>query len=140
MNRKYWTLVALSEAGPEGLTPVKLQKALFLVGKELAPRNFYQFKAYHYGPFDSRVYSDLELLTDDGLVTKVPSASGNWNVYQATVAGLARAEDVKRKLPRREVDFFARLVKWIKPLSFQALVRYIYDKYPDMRANSVFCE
>lgn len=29
------------------------------------------------------------------------------------------------------------MAKWVRSLSFQQLVKAVYDKYPEMRANSV---
>src|SRR5947209_2707195 len=70
MNRKDWTLLAICSANGNGLSPVQLQKALFLLSREMpnAVGNFYHFTAYHYGPFDRAVYDDAERLAADGMV------------------------------------------------------------------------
>jgi hypothetical protein len=68
MERKHWTLLVLAAAGGDPLTPVQLQKTLFLLEKErpeVSGRNYYRFTPYAYGPFDSRVYADAEILASE---------------------------------------------------------------------------
>jgi hypothetical protein len=45
------------------------------MGAEARPLvgQFYQFVPYNYGPFDAKVYHDLDKLVLEGLVTTVPS-------------------------------------------------------------------
>jgi hypothetical protein len=38
--------------------------------------------------------------------------------------------------PTRE--YIASVASWVRQLSFQQLVASIYNKYPEMKANSVF--
>jgi hypothetical protein len=35
-------------------------------------------------------------------------------------------------------DYVVNLANWVRQLSFQQLVASIYNKYPEMKANSVF--
>src|SRR5947199_8004379 len=63
MPRQDWILMALAQKTP--LDPVQIQKALFLMGREMADevgQDFYQFRPYNYGPFDQRIYQDIEQL------------------------------------------------------------------------------
>lgn len=65
-----------SAAGIGGIT--RLQKFLFLLEKEggLAPTgDGFEFTAYKAGPYSSRVYDDLELLENLGLITRQLSDS-----------------------------------------------------------------
>ena len=67
MDRKYWTLLALGAAEGKALTPVKLQKTLFLLG-QVFPKmeDFYNFVPYDYGPFNASIYEDAKILAQDG--------------------------------------------------------------------------
>jgi uncharacterized protein len=71
-TRKDWLLVALSESADGYLSPVQIQKALFLFRKGAEGRfdssQFYDFAPYHYGPFSPDIYYDLEELEKRGLV------------------------------------------------------------------------
>jgi uncharacterized protein YwgA len=103
MERKHWTLLALAAANGEPVTPVQLQKSLFVLGEEMpaevAP-GFYEFAPYDYGPFCAEVYSDAEKLAADGLVELLPSANGRWTNYRATDAGMVRADQIVSANPR----------------------------------------
>lgn len=140
MERKYWTLLAVAAANGEPVTPVQLQKSLFVLGEEMraevAP-NFYEFAPYDYGPFCADVYSDADELAAEGLVELLPSTNGRWTNYRATAAGLAHAGRIVSTTPRA-ASYLKEVVAWTRSLSFSDLVRAIYAKFPKMRANSVF--
>ena len=73
-------LVIAQEIG-EVITPIQLQKAVFLVSREeleglRKPR--YRFRPYHYGPFSKEIYVDAEELHEQGLVLRAPSRNGPW--------------------------------------------------------------
>lgn len=138
-SRMDWTLLAIACADGDPLSPVQLQKVLFLLGREMpaeAGPEFYKFRPYNYGPFDSAVYADAEALTDAGLVTLVPH--WRWNEYAATPEGMARAEQVRAAAPTAAHEYLSKVVAWARGLSFQDLVRAIYARYPDTRAKSIF--
>jgi uncharacterized phage-associated protein len=137
LTKRDWTLLAISAAEGEPLSPVQLQKALFLLGQMRADRvgnDFYQFEAHNYGPFSSGIYRDAEALEGDGLVTI--QSDGRWKKYAATPRGLATAKSLS--VDSGANQYLQRVVAWVRSLSFQALVRAIYARFPDYRANSVF--
>jgi hypothetical protein len=87
-NRQDWLLVALTEAQNGHLSPVQVQKTLFLFSKgarsSLPPDQFYTFVPYHYGPFSADIYHDLETLERRGLVDILRSGSGKRLSYAIT--------------------------------------------------------
>ena len=86
MNRSDWALLAIASADGSSVSPVQLQKALFLLGEDLPKtktQSFYEFEPYHYGPFDQAVYSDAEKLSREGLVSIVPGPQLRNRVYVA---------------------------------------------------------
>jgi len=140
MERMDWALLAISHAKGAGLSPVQLQKSLFLLGKELPGEvgpDFYSFVPHNYGPFDSAIYTDAALLSGMGLVTRNNSGRG-FVEYAPTPDGLAYAEKLKANAPGKAVGYLGRVVPWTQGLTFAALVRAIYAKYPEFRENSVF--
>jgi hypothetical protein len=104
MQRRDWALLALAAAAGEELTPVQLQKVLFLVGE--CQRNkvgggFYAFRPYNFGPFSADVYSDAEQLEREGLARIDRGAPGrSWSLYAITPEGNARAREVALEAPR----------------------------------------
>jgi|SRR5215213_531235 len=142
MERRYWPLLVIDDAGPTGLSPVQLQKVLFLIGQNLANevgKSYYKFVPYNYGPFDQRVYSDADILIRAGLVQSVQVAGRNWAYYTVTpeghgVAYHARNTEVSPKMS----GYITKVVKWAQSLSFAQLLSAIYKAYPQYKAKSVF--
>jgi|tagenome__1003787_1003787.scaffolds.fasta_scaffold20937086_2 hypothetical protein len=141
MDRKDWTLLAISAADAKGLTPVQLQKVLFLLGREMEHElggDFYHFRPYHYGPFDRAVYGDAEKLSNEDAVEINQRVGENWNRYVISNEGREQADFVKKRASAGAVEYLNRIVEWALRQSFPQLVNAIYTKYPDMKVNSVF--
>lgn len=142
MNRDKWTLLALALAHERGLSPVQLQKSLFLLGKnlnnEVLGSDYYQFEPYNYGPFDVAVYQDAEHLSRQGFVTITRTAERRWPLYQITEAGASAARQIQTQVASEVMQYLERVVAWTQRLSFRQLVKAIYARYPEMRERSVF--
>lgn len=140
MNRREWALLALSTSPDGKLAPVQVQKAMFLLAENVRPRpvdGFYRFKPYHYGPFDSTVYTDLDRLIDEGLVRRIRSARYAGTEFQVTDGGMAAASHLA-EAQTEVVPYLKSVVYWMRPLSFTQLVSAIYKQYPKFRAKSIF--
>ncbi len=140
MDRKNWTLLAISFAGETGLSPVQLQKCLFLLGqeqKDYVGEGFYEFSPYNYGPFSKLVYQEAEELASEGLIL-IERPVGSFATYRITLDGAERARQLTNEEPSSAAVYLKTVVEWARPLSFSELVRAVYSKYPDYRANSVF--
>jgi uncharacterized protein YwgA len=141
MNRRDWALLVIAAGKGRALTPVQLQKCLFLVGQEfqeVTGPDYYDFIAYDYGPFSIDVYRDAETLESEGLVIIQPNKSGRWKEYAASALGLSEAEKMSYDLEPNLTRSIDEIVDWARQLSFQALVKEIYRRYPEFRVNSVF--
>ena len=96
MNRKDILLIVVNRAGVNPLTPVQLQKSLFLVAKANLPElpaPFYDFEPYNYGPFCKAIYTDADDMQAAGLVYRIPSSKGHWVETAITLAGQTRAQE-----------------------------------------------
>jgi len=142
MDRRHWPLLVIYQAGPAGLSPVQLQKVLFLIGQNLPDEvgdNYYEFVPYNYGPFDPRVYKDAESLIYSDLVQSVQVANKGWAYYTITSAGQDLAEYVRKtEISERMSAYITKVVKWVQSLSFAQLLSAIYRAYPQYKAKSVF--
>jgi hypothetical protein len=135
-----WAMLVIAAAEGQPMTPVQLQKALFVVGKNLDLGNgFYRFEPYDYGPFCKQIYADAEGLERAGLV-RITTPQGPWEYkeYLATADGLQRAKELRARLTPKQRDYVGRVVGWVRGRSFKELVTAIYEAYPEMAANSVF--
>lgn len=143
LDKKDWLLLVIAAANGESVSPVQLQKGLFLIGRNLEPgqlrsKSFYDFKPYDYGPFDSNIYRDAEQLQAEGDVVITAPSTRTYREYVVTPAGLKKARAVKGQLDATTYDFLLKVVKWVRTLSFSELVRAIYRAYPEMKVKSVF--
>lgn len=143
-SRSNWPLLALSES-PEGrLSPAQIQKTLFLFGKKwpkIVGREFYKFKPYNYGPFDSAVYSDLTALQMARHVRRVESGPrSSWSEYEITDRGRVLAKNLAKPLKEDTISYLRSVASWARSVPFSHLIRTIYKLYPEYRKNSVFEE
>jgi hypothetical protein len=141
MNRRDVLLAILAAADGRPFTPVQLQKAAFLVAKNLErifdPSSRYAFAPYDYGPFDSNVYGEAETLARLGLVS-ISAEPGRYRQYVATDTGVKLGRQLLDRLQADDRRYVKDVASWVLRLSFGQLVKSIYTAYPDMRANSIF--
>lgn len=143
MERKDWTLLVVNAAGAWGLSPVQLQKSLFLIGKKLPSEvgnSFYKFEPYDYGPFDAAIYEDARTLGLEGLVTTSGVSGKSWVYYRITPKGKEAAVQLAAGLKPQVLDYINEVVAWVQRLSFVGLITAIYREYPEYKVNSVFIQ
>ncbi|TES84286.1 MAG: hypothetical protein E3J92_01650 [Dehalococcoidia bacterium] len=142
MKKKDVTLLVIGSAGEEGLSPIQIQKSLFLIGQShlpALPSDFYEFYAYNYGPFCEEVYSDADTLVEEGMVFNKPVSGQNWSIYVIAPKGQDRAEAIRSKNDIGDLaQHIKEIVAWVSALTFSELLRAIYAKYPQYSEKSVF--
>jgi uncharacterized protein len=143
MIPKDWTLLVIAASPEKPLQPVHLQKALFLLDRNLSRAQlqvnaFYEFEPYDYGPFCSDIYSDAEELCHEGLVHIDQHLWLSYRQYLVTKPGQAKAEELREMLTRDVTAYLDDVVRWVTSLSFRQLIAAIYKAYPAMKVNSVF--
>ena len=144
MTKREWTLLVIAAARGEKVSPVQLQKALFLLSDKLSnkqrqTRSFYKFEPYDYGPFCSEVYADAEALAASGLVNIV-CENFSFRQYSLTPKGEAEVRKLRKELDGPVRTYLDVVVDWVRSLPFAGLVQKIYEMYPAMKVNSVFRE
>ena len=139
LSRRPIVLAALAAAGENAtFTPAQVQKLFFLIDREashLVDGPHFAFRPYDYGPFDSAVYVQLDILEREGFVSIV---AGRYRFYMLTAIGFVEGQQILRALPPSTRDFIEQTARWVRGLNFQQLVSAIYRRYPDMKANSIF--
>lgn len=143
MDRKDILLSALARgAAIRPFEPVHVQKAMFLVDRHAREMfdvgSRYTFTPYDYGPFDSSVYADLDVLKTGGMVEVERESGYGYRVYRATPAGIEQGNAIAARLDAPHRQLVEQIVDTILPLSFRQLVSAVYKTYPDMKVNSVF--
>ncbi len=140
MNRRQYVLAGMA-AGKEAaiFQPVQIQKLFFLLDREIPKHTggpHFNFSAYDYGPFDSAVYDEVEALAREGLA--MVDKSGFYRVYSLTHEGLAQGKAALGELTPQGREYAVKAADWVRAVTFNQLVSAIYDRFPDMKANSVF--
>jgi uncharacterized protein YwgA len=138
-DRKFWVLLALEAAQGKSLTPVQLQKSLFLLSeKNRLKKGFYKFKPYDYGPFSPEVYRDAEELEKESLINVSYEQNLKWKVYRITPNGMNLSQEIKKSLTDNLIQSISDIINHVIGLSFRDLVQEIYKEYPSYSVNSVF--
>jgi hypothetical protein len=130
MTRSEVLLAILAASDGRPYTPVQIQKAAFLVTKNLPSLidvgPSYIFSAYDYGPFDSNVYNDAQTMQLDGCVEITQPQGARWNQYAASDKGVERGQCILSRLDERQRDYIVSVSQWVRSLTFEQLVRAIY--------------
>ena len=140
MTRSEILLAGLAAGGENATyTPVQVQKLFFLLDREASTAlggPFFRFVPYDYGPFDQAVYAGLDDLAQRNLALVQPT--GRYRVYGLSQAGHREGQRLLSVLSPSARHYVSNVANWVRQLSFQQLVASIYNRYPDMKANSVF--
>lgn len=141
MDRRRALLAVLAAAEGHTYQPVQLQKAIFLISRNI-PQAIegrpFRFEPYDYGPFDAEVYHEAEILRDEGFADITSSPNGRWKLYAASQRGILEGKKALAELSPQHQKYIIEVVSWVRRLGFSELVKSIYEAYPDMKANSIF--
>ncbi|MEI8061338.1 MAG: hypothetical protein WCG99_03545 [Candidatus Berkelbacteria bacterium] len=140
MKKEKLLLLVLDAAGDKGLSPVQLQKSVFLIQQSIPSQSKekYAFAPYNYGPFDKHIYLDADELSSNGLVSKERCPDRSWQKYCVTDEGKTSAKAVASAEDEKIVRFVGKIVSWVQSLTFEQLLASVYKKYPEYKINSVF--
>lgn len=143
MKQREFVLATLASAKGAPLTPVQLQKFLFILDRAIGATvrgSGFTFRPYHYGPFDRDVYSTMGELRQQDLA-EISESLGALRTYRLTDAGEVEGRAIAdAKLDQRSRDYASAVGNFVRSHSFASLVSSIYKAYPDMKVNSVFRE
>lgn len=124
ITREDWTVLAI--AATRGLTPVQLQRTLYLLGQrfpKLAASGFYEFRPVGGGDFSEQIYRDAEVLSEKGLVMIGDSGREGTREYRVTPAGAERARMLEKQLSSPVLHELRTVVAWARTRSVDQLGR-----------------
>ena len=124
-----WTLLVL--AASDGLFPIQLQKSLYLLGQrspELTQTGFYVFQPVASGEFCEKVYTDVDALSKNGLVSIRFSEREGSRTYRVTPAGAERARKLEKHVRPDLIQFLRKTVAWVSTRSVDQLLRGSLEK------------
>jgi len=99
LERASW-LVAFLAASDGGVDPDRLQKGLFLLSEAgvIPSEERYRYEPYLDGPAAFDVWSDLDALVEDGLVTLRAVAGSRWREFRLSLRGRNEARTVEERI------------------------------------------
>ena len=139
-KRQTAILAALATDPGASFTPVQVQKLFFLLNERVTDKGWkkrFKFKPHLFGPFDPEVYSELEVLKQEGLVD---IWGGRMRKYSLTADGYRRGQSELEKLPSEAKNAIRILSEWVRTQNLAGLVSAVYKEFPKMKANSLFQE
>jgi type I restriction enzyme S subunit len=111
-----------------------LMKYVFLVQMEGAvPRRLYRFVPYHYGPFAKELYTDLEALQQQGVITV---HNGDDDKTKIRLVDTERAIREATELPDDLREDVCSVLDDYGQLEHKNLLRTVYEKYPAYAVKS----
>jgi DNA-binding PadR family transcriptional regulator len=141
MEKKEFILAVLCTKSDHKYSPVQVQKLFFLIDRLLAPKLnqvFFNFQPYHYGPFDSTLYKELEDLFFNDFLKIYRTSYNGYRIYSLTDKGIHKGNECLKELKKDIQSDIADLNNFVTSLSFTELLSVIYKEYPDMKVNSIF--
>lgn len=124
-----WILLVIGAS--DGLLPIQLQRSLYLLGErspELTRSGFYRFETVGSGEFSEQVYTDVDSLSKDGLVSIRFSEQDGGRIYRLTPAGAERAKKLEKHVRPDLIQFLRKTVSWVSTRSVDQLLRGSIEK------------
>lgn len=182
-NRKDILLLLLYSPGSGNLPnePVcgrtRLVKMLFLFKEELLPHfkkgteisaaNFYDFFAWHFGPFSTQVYDDITFFMLRGFIECSTSeeevleeSAAEWDhwleqtiggseeitifsaeeIFTLSKEGTKFAQDLFKSLSGQQAQLLKEFKQRLNKAPIRAILKYVYTKYPNQTERSLIKE
>lgn len=129
MLHRQRALLAIVQLAGGKVTHTELTKWAFLLRQETASRGgsaFYQFVPYKYGPYSFCLFQEVAALIRDGYLAET---EGCWSLLPSGEAvGKGAIENVRTDA--------ARIVRSHRGKSHDALIDYVYKRFPAFTVNS----
>ena len=140
----------------------------FRAGTAISEENFYEFFAWNFGPFSSQVYDDLMFFTLRGFIDAedttedpLPESAAEWHQwltssphdevadsfvaydeqqFRLTDKGKAFTSQLFDALSHAQKKLLHQFKKRLNGTPLRAILRYVYEKYPEQIERSQITE
>lgn len=124
--RRGWLLLVLSMSGKGGLSPVQLQRSLFLVAQkreEQVGSGVYEFEeAGGSALMSPTLYEDIDALVAAAHIEKEWMPDLSASMFRLSDTGWAWSEDLRRKVKKNALAGLEDAVAWVKEQSYLELM------------------
>lgn len=136
LSKRDWLLLLLRQ---KPLDRIRLMKALFLIwhrsGRTL--KDYYEFTPYMYGPCSFELYTELDALQREHLVSQAPHPVSQLASYHLTPMGVSKASVIQHAASGEIVALVRSIAEEVASVSFYALLRKVYSEAPDFASRTV---
>lgn len=125
LEPKDWLLLAIAGAGDAGLSPIQLQRSLFLLSQkrkiQIGP-GFYEFEPGDAWPFSKALYEDLDAFVAAGDVVKEYLPEFTRCVFRLADPGRTLVEELGPQVKREAYAYLEEAVAWVREQSTLDLI------------------
>jgi hypothetical protein len=118
-------LLAIAAAGEGGLSPIQLQRSLFLLSQKrkthLGP-GFYEFEPGNAWPFSKALYADLDAFVAAGDVVKEYRPECTQSLFRLADPGRTLAEELRPHVKPEAFSYLEEAVAWVTEQSTLDLI------------------
>lgn len=142
-ERRRWVLVFFDGLPSDGdpLDQIRVMKGMFLLSQHpdhpIHQQQMYEFEPYDWGPFDSTVYRDLDVLQVRGFLTAHRAPKSSQIRYGLTAAGEIEAARFRQSQPDALIALVDAVRLRVVSQTFRALLTDIYEAFPDYAVKSL---
>ena len=119
-----------------------LQKFFYLLNREIFAERLFNYKPYKYGPFSQDINIEISELEKDDLIEEnrvLIKGKGIAYSYALTSKGRDTAKKIfNDNLSPDERTSLIDYTNQFREFSPTQLLKYVYEKYPEVTENSVF--
>ena len=140
VRRDEWLLLFIGlPGGSYPVDQIRIMKGMFLLSQEgpREVRGLYRFLPYHYGPFDTGVYTDLDALESRGLIRSDIASGSNRRIYGMTERGRVMSAALEKQVSATALESVRAIKRHVMSLSFLALLQDVYERYPAYAVRSI---
>ncbi|MFT4040941.1 MAG: hypothetical protein QM692_22350 [Thermomicrobiales bacterium] len=138
-SRPDWLLLFIGADGDKHpLDQLRVMKGLFLLSLSLEPLSgHYSFTPYDFGPFDSKVYRDLDELQARGFIDSTNVGIGRRRDFWLTELGRRRYIELQASVSGDNFDEIQAAKTYVTSLDADALLSDVYERFPEFRSRSI---
>lgn len=142
MTKQDWLLLIIDAMGENPASPMEIQKALFLLGKNLNDQdrqcdNFYEFRAGDLGPEYIEIYEHTRVLESEKMIFIHFTLNG-YSEFEIRVKGHKKASQLQLLLSEKTNKYIEDVIKWLRSTPYSLVIASILNNFPEMGAKAIF--
>ncbi|MCE7733348.1 MAG: hypothetical protein GPJ54_00625 [Candidatus Heimdallarchaeota archaeon] len=134
-------ILLLFSKQPRIIGKTRLQKLIFLMNQEIFNTAQFDFEAYKFGPYSSKLLSAMDELMELGLIKEAVNEycepDRYVTEYEISSDGLDRADQLIQKINPTKLVEIEEMVHQHGYNEIDSILHHVYVNYPDFTENSI---